>query len=135
MRKSLMLVPAAMAAALAAVPLMAQETPAAPPAVHPQDGAEIRLDFGAGRKVAIDCGTATLDACIASAQPLIDKVASTPAVERPGMGWFGKEGHRGKRGDRAGNGGGNGGNGGGNGGGPGMGAMPDAPPPAETPAP
>jgi hypothetical protein len=82
------------ALALAAAPLVAQDAtpPAATAAGKPApDGASIRLDFGAGRMVKIDCGDAAIDACIAAATPLIDKVAATPAVE----GWKGDHGKMG----------------------------------------
>lgn len=38
----------------------------------------IKLDFGAGRKVQINCGDSALQACFEASKPLIDKVAATP---------------------------------------------------------
>ncbi|MGA0539738.1 hypothetical protein [Neotabrizicola sp. VNH66] len=89
----LRIVPVTLVAALAAataLPALAQDS--APPAPRAKT-AELRVDFGGGRKVAIDCGDAALEACIAAATPLIDKVAATPVVE--GKGGFHGKGERG----------------------------------------
>ena len=95
------LLPAALIAvmAAAALPAVAQDAP--PP---PAKSASIKLDFGAGRKVDIKCGEATLEACIAAATPMIEKVASTPAPHpiMRGHGWKrgDKAGERGQKGER-----------------------------------
>ena len=106
MRKSLILAPMALALALASVlPAAAQVLPPpaataegspaeaahpAPPAPTPET-ASIRADFGGGRKVAVDCGTAALDACVAAALPVIEKVAAAEPV--PGAPEDGGRGH------------------------------------------
>lgn len=84
--------PVALIAALAVAggPLMAQEPP--PP---PAPAASIKLDFGAGRKVDIKCGELAIEACIAAATPLIEKVATTPVPDFGMRG--GKKGPKGER--------------------------------------
>lgn len=98
---------------LGAAPVVAQEAPPAPPAPpaqsdakppHPHPiarfdgrmgaaarGASLSLDFGAGRKISVNCGAAPIAECIEAATPLIDKVAQTNPVER-GAGYHGKKG-------------------------------------------
>lgn len=122
MAKNLILPAAVVAAfALSALPLIAQEAPAAPPAAKAAE-AGFKVDFGAGRSVRIDCGATDISACLTAAQPVIDKVAATPPVE---MGKFhGKDGGKHDRGDWRKKGNGDRGEGRGEGG-PGM----DAPPP------
>ena len=70
-----------------ALPAMAQDAPA------PAKQASVRLDFGMGRKVHIDCGDLALAACLDAAKPAIDKVAETPlpAMIHPQMGRPGKD--------------------------------------------
>ncbi|WP_395542642.1 hypothetical protein [Neotabrizicola sp. sgz301269] len=100
MAKTLIL-PAAVIAAftLTALPLIAQEVPAAPPAAK-QPEAGFKVDFGAGRSVRIDCGTTEIAACLTAAQGVIDKVAATPPVEMGERGKFhGKHGGNHDRGD------------------------------------
>lgn len=70
----------ALAAALAfgaIAPAFAQD---APPPPRPPKAAELKLDFGMGRKVNISCGDLSLADCITTSQALIDKVASTPVM-------------------------------------------------------
>lgn len=133
-----LILPAAIAAALAftALPALAQETaPAAETTAQAPRAraAAIRLDFGAGRSVHVMCGQTDLAACAEAVAPLVEKVASTPAVEpakdgakgkakhhKKGMGWKrpgGGEGGHGMGHDRA------------------PAEAPPAPPPAEEAAP
>ena len=130
-----LMIPAALIAALAfgSLPVLAQDTAPATDTAAPMakrvKPAEIRLDFGAGRKVGISCGEATIEACIASAMPLIEKVAATPPVEHA-KGMMGQHRGWGKKGDK-----GPGRDGGPKGEGRDMpGADAPPPPPAEAPA-
>lgn len=97
--------PAALMAALALAPFAApaQEagTPPAPGAVQVAKmprvkPAMIRLDFGAGRKVEVNCGDSSLAACVETIAPLVEKVSSMPA-ERGGKGGW-RDGWRGAKG-------------------------------------
>lgn len=93
-----MILPAALLAVLAlgSLPLMAQDSTTAPrPA--PAADAGFRLDLGAGRSLRIDCGATAIDACLAAAGPVIDKLAATPPVMSP-MGGKGDMGKHGKKG-------------------------------------
>ncbi|MFE3837994.1 hypothetical protein [Pseudogemmobacter sonorensis] len=76
------------ATVLAGLPASAQKPP-----LPPVSGAKLKLDFGAGRSVSIDCGETAIEACIAAAAPLIEKVADSDpvATARPaGHGKFAK---------------------------------------------
>ncbi len=44
-------------------------------------GPVIRLDFGAGREIAVQCGDTAIAACVEAITPLAEKLAATPAVE------------------------------------------------------
>lgn len=116
MQKNMILAATALVLALGAVtPVIAQQAAPAPEAAQagdapqPRSGeprgpkgphgmrggpqsAEIRLNFGGGRMVGIDCGDAKIDACIAAAMPLIDKVASTEPVPFAPHGMMGRDG-------------------------------------------
>lgn len=87
MTKRVSILPATLVGALAVAvalgaPVFAQESAPAPVRAP---AASIKLDFGAGRRVRIDCGEAALQACLETAKPVIDQVASTPvAKERMG---------------------------------------------------
>ena len=95
------ILPAALAAVLAfgVLPALAQDSAAPAAADAAAAGvkaprakpAMIRLDFGAGRKVEVNCGDSALAACVETIAPLVDKVASTPAEHgrdhRGGKGW------------------------------------------------
>lgn len=118
----------ATAVAVTGVTALAQDTAAptterAERAERPAPAARIRLDFGAGRKVEVNCGTTDLAACAAEIAPLVDKVAAMPVAEGMGKphGSKGKHERHGK-GDKKGQ---------------GDMASPEghpAPPPAEAPA-
>ena len=72
------LVTAALAGALALgalAPAFAQDN-----APRPPRSAEIKLDFGMGRKVDIKCGELALADCIATSQALIEKVSTTQVM-------------------------------------------------------
>lgn len=90
-------IPAVLAAATAlmSMPVLAQDAPPPPPGPK---AAQISLDFGAGRQIRIHCGDASLDACIASATPLIDKVAEARPFPGPGFGGKNRDGHPGPEG-------------------------------------
>lgn len=47
---------------------------------RPPKSAEIKLDFGMGRKVDIKCGELALADCITTSQALIEKVATTQVM-------------------------------------------------------
>lgn len=64
-----------------AAPVLAQEGPKPPP----PHGASVRVDFGAGRKLHVDCGETALAECMAVVAPLADKVAATEPVVPPMM--------------------------------------------------
>ncbi|SEC49891.1 hypothetical protein [Rhodobacter sp. 24-YEA-8] len=96
----LKLLPAALAAALALMPLSAfsQETAAPSPGQNADQGAGpgtghghgagarfarspmIRLDFGAGRTISVQCGETAIAACVEAITPLAEKLAATPAA-------------------------------------------------------
>lgn len=92
----LKLLPAALAGALALMPLSAfsQEATGPAPAQNADQGAGpgsghgarfarapmIRLDFGAGRTISVQCGETAIAACVEAITPLAEKLAATPAA-------------------------------------------------------
>ncbi|WP_112311534.1 hypothetical protein [Pseudogemmobacter bohemicus] len=82
-----LLVPALLTGALALAPMpgLAQDAPeaeaAAPhgPATRGAKSPMIRLDFGAGRTISVQCGETAIVACVEAITPLAEKLAATPA--------------------------------------------------------
>lgn len=110
------LLPVALAGALALMPLsgFAQEAATPAPGQSAEQGAGqgkgmrgarspmIRLDFGAGRTISVQCGETAIAACVEAITPLAEKLAATPAAgpgKERGNGHekgHGKEGRKGK---------------------------------------
>ena len=59
-------------------------------------GAEVKVDFGGGRKLHLSCGDTPVDACLRAAQPLAEMVSEAePVPHHPGM-----PGHMGPKGPK-----------------------------------
>lgn len=46
-------------------------------------GAEVKVDFGGGRKLHLSCGDTPVEACLRAAQPLVEMVADAEPVPHP----------------------------------------------------
>jgi len=62
-------------------------------------GAEVKVDFGGGRKLHLSCGDTPVDACLRAAQPLAEMVSEAePVPHHPGMpGHMGPKGPKGPK--------------------------------------
>mgnify|MGYP003148173833 CR=1 FL=1 len=59
-------------------------------------GAEVKVDFGGGRKLHLSCGDTPVDACLRAAQPLAEMVSEAgPVPHHPAM-----SGHMGPKGPK-----------------------------------
>ncbi|NPD14205.1 hypothetical protein HOY34_03205 [Xinfangfangia sp. D13-10-4-6] len=65
-------------------------------------GPMIRLDFGGGRTISVNCGDTAIEACVQAISPLTDKLAATPVREDRNGPHKGKKDHHDRKGDKKG---------------------------------